>query len=68
MAAAAHNPAREGGETPVTGGHVEDEIPYLESGRRRRWRSSSPLSHSLSPCLTDEMVGLRTSYTLLAIK
>ena len=64
MAAAAHNPAREGGgETPVTGGHVEDEIPYLESGRRRRWRSSP-----LSPCLTDEMVGLRTSYTLLAIK
>ena len=63
--------SREGGETPVTGGHVEDEIPYLESGRRRRrWRSSSPLSHSLSlsPCLTDEMVGLRTSYTLLAIK
>ena len=50
--AAAHNPAREGGETPVTGGHVEDEIPYLESGRRDDCDDGGAAAHSLTLSLS----------------
>ena len=61
--AAAHNPEREERHLSQVG-MSKTKFPIWKADDD----DGAAHSLSLSPCLTDEMVGLRTSYTLLAIK